>query len=96
MKGAFEKMSLAAIQPFLILPIIYLARGWDLSEGSSNLFYLRIAFGLVQVLSVGMMFLIKQRIEAKQSVNKTKTIVGKEEKIFRALLTPRHSLATLQ
>ena len=72
-------MSIASIQPFLILPLVYFTRGIDFSAGSSNLLWLRTAFGAVQVLTVVALLLIRQRIEAAKATTSAKEIKGARE-----------------
>merc|ERR1711991_130915 len=63
--GDKSTMSLASIQPFLILPLVFLTRGIDFTE-PTKLLMLRVGFGLAQAVILGITFLIQAKINQKK------------------------------
>jgi hypothetical protein len=74
-----------SLTTFAILPVVYLTRGIDFSPdtatGSSNLFYLRIAYGAVQVVLILLMFLVKSKIDGAKQTTLKKEIKVKAPKV---------------
>ncbi len=68
-------MNLNTLSSFLILPVVFYSRNIDFSEGSDNLWYIRVLFVVVQVLLFAFSFFLKQKIDAaRQTPNSMKVI----------------------
>jgi hypothetical protein len=68
-------MNVNTLSSLLVLPVVFWSRGIDFSEGSDNLFYCRLAFGVVQVLLFAVTFWIKMKIDAQASSPKSREII---------------------